>query len=219
MRRTNWRPKLRRRFEKDETHDWIHCSEYSGTLVGEEALCLLGMRLSFLVCCTHQFDNPMPNAVYNPLKVPGRTVLYYALSLCCVIVLMIIFSSLRSKPVEETITVDQNRAKPLPIVPVPIISGLPVADRDIETAGDRVAAAVIYLKRRQNEPALNALEQAKAATDRALRRKPEESKVRDQLLATNREIETVKELIRMGKVGNATRELKDVNQQLESVSY
>ena len=78
---------------------------------------------------------------------------------------------------------------------------------------------MIYLKRRQNEPALSALEQAKAATDRAFIRNPEESKVRDQLLATNRELETVKELIRKGKVGNATRELKHVNQQLESVSY
>lgn len=161
----------------------------------------------------------MPNADYNPLNNRGQTVFYYALSLCVVIAIMIAFSSLRSKPVEETITVDSNMAKPLQIVPVPTSNELPVADRDIEAAGDRVAAAVIYLKRRQNEPALSALEQAKAATDRAFIRNPEESKVRDQLLATNRELETVKELIRKGKVGNATRELKHVNQQLESVSY
>lgn len=161
----------------------------------------------------------MANADYNPLKRRWTTVFYYLFSLCVVIALMIGFSSLRSKPVEETITVDQNRATPLPMVPVPISSGLPVADQDIETAGDRVAAAMIYLKRRQNEPALNALDQAKAATDRALRRKSEESKVRDRLLATDREIELVKELIRKGRLGNATRELQDVNQQLESVSY
>jgi hypothetical protein len=63
------------------------------------------------------------------------------------------------------------------------------------------------------------LEQAKAATDRALIRKPADSRVRQQLLATNQEIEIVKELIRKGKLGNATRELKDVNQQLDLVSY
>ena len=38
-------------------------------------------------------------------------------------------------------------------------------------------------------------------------------------LSTNREIDTVKELIRKGRVGYATKELKDVNQQLEQVSY
>lgn len=161
----------------------------------------------------------MANADYSPLKRRWPTIFYYAFSLCVVIALMIGFSSFRSKPIEETITVDQNRATPLPIIPVPITSTLPVADRDIEAVGDRVAAAVIYLKRRQNEPALNALDQARAATDRALRRKSEESKVREQLLATDREIEKVKELIRKGKLGTATRELQDVNQQLESVSY
>ena len=143
----------------------------------------------------------------------------FALLLCGGLVLMFFFSSLRSSPVEETITVDQSRAKPQPNTPVSITGDLPVADPDIETAGDRVAAAVIYLKRRQNEPALNALEQAKVATDRALSRKAGETKVRDQLLATNREIELVKELIRKGKLGNATRQLADVNQQLEAVSY
>ena len=161
----------------------------------------------------------MANTDYNPLKGRWLTILHYAFSLCVVIALMIGFSSFRSKPTEEVITVDQKRTTPLPIVPVPITNTLPIADRDIEAAGDRVAAAVIYLKRRQNEPALNALDQARAATARALKRKSEESKVRDQLLAADREIERVKELIRKGKLGNAARELQDVNQQLESVSY
>ena len=161
----------------------------------------------------------MSNADYNSLKSRWLTAFFYALSLCVVIALMIVFSSLHSKPVEVTITVDSNQARALPIAPLPNPSELPVADRDIETAGDHVAAAVIYLRRRQNEPALSALEQAEAATDRALKRKPEQSKVRDQLLAANQEIEMVKELIRKGKVGNAARELKDVNQHLEAVSY
>ena len=155
----------------------------------------------------------------HPLKSRRLAVLYYGLSLSIVLALMIAGSALRSKPVEETITVDSDRAQPQLIAPVPLASALPVADRDIETAGDRLAAAVIYLQRRQNEPALNALEQARAATERALTRKPAESKVREQLLSTNREIDTVKELIRKGRVGYATKELKDVNQQLEQVSY
>jgi hypothetical protein len=161
----------------------------------------------------------MSKEVYNSLKSRRLTALYYILSLCFVIALMIAFSSLSSKPVEETITVDSSRAKPVPTASVPITSELPIPDRDIETAGDHVAAAVIYLKRRQHQPALNALEQAKAATNRALIRKAADTKVRDELQATNQEIEIVKELIRKGKVANATRELKDVNQKLESVTY
>ena len=155
----------------------------------------------------------------HPLKSRTLTIFYYALALCVVLALMIAASALRSKPVEVTITVDSDRAKPQPVAPVPLATELPVADRDIETAGDRLAAAVIYLQQRQNDPALNALEQARAATDRALTNKPAESKAREQLLATSREIETVKELIRKGKLGSATKELKDVNQQLEQVSY
>ena len=161
----------------------------------------------------------MPNSVHNYFKSRWLVILYYALSLCFVIALMIGFSPLHSKPFEETITVDSNLAKPLQVAPVPVTTELPVADRDIETAGDDLAAAVIYLKRRQSQPALNALDQAKAATDRALTRKPADTRVRQQLLATNQEIEIVKELIRKGKLGNATRELKDVNQQLDLVSY
>lgn len=175
--------------------------------------------LSLQFCHTHQVGCRMANADYNPHHRRWPTIVYYAISLCLVIGLMIGLSSFRSKPVEETITVDQNRAMPLRIEPVPTTRMLPIADRDIETAGDRVAAAVIYLRLRQNEPALTALDLARAATDRALKRKSDQSKIRDQLLATDREIEKVKELIRKGKLGNATRELHDVNQQLESVSY
>jgi hypothetical protein len=160
----------------------------------------------------------MANALNNSFKSRWLIVLYYTLSLSIVLALMI-FASLRSKPVEETITVDSNQAKTLQIAPVPVTNELPRADLDIETAGDHLAAAVIYLKRRQNQTALNALDQAKAATDRALTRRPVDSRVRQQLLATRKEIETVKELIRNGKVVNATQELKDVNLQLDSVTY
>jgi hypothetical protein len=155
---------------------------------------------------------------YRPSQ-RGRIVFYYACALCVVIALMLLFSSWRSKPSVETITVDSHRTTPVSFAPIPGPSELPAADRDIETAGDRVAAAVIYLKRKQSGPALNALEQATAATERALARKPDQSKIRDQLLATNRQIETVKDLIRSGRIGTATTTLKEVDQRLEAVSY
>jgi hypothetical protein len=161
----------------------------------------------------------MAQANYNSFNARSRLVLYYALSLCCVVGLMVVASTLRPKPVDETVTVDSSQAKISLSAPTVDSRQLPVVDPDIETAGDRIAAAVIYLKRRQSEPALNALQQAQIAANQAVTRKPEGSKIKNELQATNQEIETVKELIRKGRLGYATRELKDVDQRLELVSY
>jgi hypothetical protein len=161
----------------------------------------------------------MTRTEYSPLNSRKRTILYYAVSLCCVIGLMAFASSLHTTPVEETITVDSNQTNPQPHAPVVNAGELPPADPDIETAGDKVAAAYIYLKRRQSEPALNALQQAQLAANRAVVKKPDGSKIKDELLATNQEIERVKELIRKGRIGYAARELKHVDQTLDSVSY
>jgi hypothetical protein len=156
---------------------------------------------------------------YKLLNSRRRTVLYYAISLCCVIALVVLASSLRPLPVEETITVDSTQATPQPVTPVVHDGALPIADSDIETAGDRVAAAVIYLKRRQSEPALNALQQAQVAANRAVTKKPDGSKTRQELISSNQEIERVKELIRKGRMGYAAKELKHVDQTLDSVTY
>jgi len=156
---------------------------------------------------------------YKLLNSRRRTVLYYAISLCCVIALVVLASSLRPLPVEETITVDSTQATPQPVTPVVHDGALPIADLDIETAGDRVAAAVIYLKRRQSEPALNALQQAQVAANRAVTKKPDGSKTRQELISSNQEIERVKELIRKGRMGYAAKELKHVDQTLDSVTY
>lgn len=156
---------------------------------------------------------------YKLLNSRRRTVLYYAISLCCVIALMVFASSLRPLPVEETITVDSTQATPQPVAPVVHDGALPIADPDVETAGDRVAAAVIYLKRRQSEPALNALQQAEVAANRAVTKKPDGSKTRHELISANQEIERVKELIRKGRMGYAAKELKHVDQTLDSVTY
>ena len=161
----------------------------------------------------------MTHEDYNVLNSRRRTVLYYAISLCCVIALMAFASSLRPLPVEETITVDSTQPAPQPAAPVVRDGTLPLADPDIETAGDRVAAAVIYLKRRQSEPALNALQQAQAAANRAVTKKPDDSESRHELISTTQEIERVKELIRKGRMNSAAKELKHVDQTLDAVSY
>lgn len=161
----------------------------------------------------------MTHADYNLLNSRRRTVLYYAISVCCVIAVVMFMSSFRPLPVEEIITVDSTQTTTQPVAPVVHDGALPIADPDIETAGDRVAAAVIYLRRRQGEPALNALQQAEVAANRAVTKKPEGSKTRDELISTNQEIERVKELIRKGRMGYAAKELKHVDQTLDSVTY
>ena len=159
----------------------------------------------------------MPMANQNVFGSRWRLVGYYAISLCGALGVMIVMS-LPPKPLEETITVQPNKNSIIPLSAAPVGNGLPIADPDIEAAGDHLAEAVVYLQRRQSEPALNALMQARAATDRAMRRKADTG-VKDQLLASSAEIDSARELIRRGKIGTATRELEAVNQKLESVSY
>ena len=165
------------------------------------------------------FMTAMTHSGYNVLSSRRRTVLYYGISLGCVVALIVFASSLRPVPVEEVITVDSTQSPPQPGAPVIHDDALPVADPDIETAGDRVAAAVIYLKRRQSEPALNALQQAQVAANRALTKKPDESNAKHQLISTTQEIERVKDLIRKGRMGYAAKELKRLDQTLDSVTY
>ena len=162
----------------------------------------------------------MPNEYDNSPQRRRRTLQYYAFSLSLLLLLMLVISALRSRPVEETITVDSTRpANAEAIQPIVTTRQLPPSDADVEIAGDRVAEAMVHLEQRQNELALNALAQAQAATERALKSKPRENGAREALLATNQQIERVKQVIRKGRVENATRELREVNQQLESLSY
>jgi hypothetical protein len=161
----------------------------------------------------------MTHAGYNVFHSRRRTVFYYTVSLCCVIALIVFASSLRPLPVEEIITIDSTQATAHPAAPVVHDGALPIADPDIETAGDQVAAALIYLKRRQSEQALNALQQAQVAANRALTKNPEGSKTRNELISTNQEIERVKELIRKGRMNFAAKELKHVDQMLDAITY
>ena len=175
-----------------------------------------GRRLSSFINAP---TTTMTHGDYKLLHNRRRTVLYYAISLCCVVAVIVLATSLRLLPVDEIVTIDSTQATPQSVAPVVHDGALPIADRDIETAGDRVAAAVIYLKRRQSEPALNALQQAQVAASRAMSKNPEGSKTRDKLISTNQEIERVKDLIRKGRMSHAARELKQVDQALDSVTY
>src|SRR5256885_3209480 len=84
---------------------------------------------------------------------------------CVLICLACVSHGCASRPVEETVTTDAGRASALPAGAKPITreANLPKRDPDIETAGDRIAAAITYLnmrKRERRDDALHALSQA-----------------------------------------------------------
>ena len=150
---------------------------------------------------------------------PKNSLLLYAILFGSAIGLLVFASYLRPRPVEETVTVEANQPQPRPLVSVVKQTFLSQTDPDIETAGDHVAGAYIYLKRRQSQPALNALQQAESAVTLAAEKKPNGSKIRNELLSINEEIEKVQELIQKSKTTLAAKELRRIDQTLDSLSH
>ena len=162
----------------------------------------------------------MRDEYQKPREQRWHVIVYYFCALCWLLALAAISSHIFSRRVEETVTLDP--AQPVRTsVFAPLITrqALVPSDADVETAGDRVAEAMVDLKQQQNGLALNALVKAQAATERAMKSKPRAVVVRDELEQTNQQIERVKQVIRRGKIEKATLELQDVNQKLEAVSY
>jgi hypothetical protein len=124
-----------------------------------------------------------------------------------------------AKPTSETVTIDAYPAPAPEPQPSVAVQHLPPSDRDVELAGDQVAAATIYLKRKQNQAALHALAAAELATERAIAKEETGEAVDDQLRAANRELEQVKLVIQRGKLDDAAKELREVSQKLELASY
>jgi hypothetical protein len=162
----------------------------------------------------------MSDEYQSPAERRWQVLVYYSCALCWLLTFALVSTHVISKRVEETVTLDPGQpVHTSSFAPLITRQELAPSDADVETAGDRVAEAMIHLKRQQNELALNALVQAQAATERAMKSKPRVVAVRDELEQTNEQIERVKQVIRRGKVEKATLELQDVNQKLESVSY
>lgn len=138
-----------------------------------------------------------------------------ALGLCALLFLLALTSSWRT-PVVETITTEEvTPAHAAPGPAVQFTPQLPLRDVDIETAGDHLAAATVYLKNRQSAAALRAITQARSATAHAIDRRRQQGKQFDVLDETLKGIDAAERYIQRGALGEARTHLIAVNKRLD----
>jgi hypothetical protein len=143
-----------------------------------------------------------------------------ALALCCLCpALALALLSCSQKRVEETVTVDAGRSSSVAsnAPPVALAPQLPARDADLEQAGDRVAEAIMHLKRRQNAAALGALAQSEAAINRALRSDGRDEDGREALRSILKGIETAERAIQHGALTDAAQQLVALNRKVDSI--
>lgn len=147
---------------------------------------------------------------------------YVPIAVVCFSLLFILFSSSRTqKQTEETVTIDSNRRAAIPAgTPIAEKRNLPVQDPEVEKAGDHIAEATVYLKRKQREAALRALHQAQVATNRALSSKEHtESGGDKELLLTLNELGMAEHAIQRGQLEDAVRQLNALNRRLDALAH
>jgi hypothetical protein len=147
-------------------------------------------------------------------------------TLCCVLAvwslclaLLACLPSCTQKRVVETVTVDAGRSSSVVAntPPVAIAPQLPARDADVEQAGDKVAEAIMRLKKRQSAAALGALSQSKVAINRALRNDARDEDGREALRSTLKGIETAEHAIQRGALTDATTQLAALNRKVDSI--
>ncbi|MBV9924716.1 MAG: hypothetical protein JOZ96_06695 [Acidobacteria bacterium] len=116
----------------------------------------------------------------------------------------------------ETVTTGA-RAAQTSTVPTPVYFApqLPARDAELEQAGDRIAEAEVYLKKRQGAAALAALGRARHAATRALESKQRAGARRDALAAALRELDSVELTIKRGAFEDARRQLVALDKSLD----
>ncbi|HEY0545695.1 MAG TPA: hypothetical protein VGC91_09990 [Pyrinomonadaceae bacterium] len=147
---------------------------------------------------------------------------YVPVAVVCLSLLFIFLSSSRSqKQTEETVTIDSNRPASIPSgTPLAEKRALPVQDPEVESVGDHIAEATVYLKRKQSAAALRALHQAQVATNRALSaREHSESGGDKELLLTLNELGAAEHAIQRGQLEDAVRQLSALNRRLDALAH
>jgi hypothetical protein len=139
-----------------------------------------------------------------------------ALVLCLLLLLFGLPAGWR-RPVIETITTREgSQAHPAPAPAVHFTPQLPQRDADIESAGDNLAAATVYLKNRQSAAALRAMTQARNATAHAIDRRRQQGKRFDVLEEALREIDSAERFVQHGALGDARARLASLNHRLDA---
>jgi hypothetical protein len=127
-----------------------------------------------------------------------------------------------SSPVVEVVTTDAGRIAALPpgAQPTAVEPKLPAPDPDIETAGDRIAEAIVYLnthRRDRREAALRALNQAETSINRALRSSSKPDNVRAALHARLKELDLAEHAVQRN-APDAAKQLSVLNKNLDEMS-
>ena len=130
-------------------------------------------------------------------------------------------SACSSSPVVETVTTDAGRVAALPpgAQPIAVEPNLPERDPDIETAGDRIAEAIIYLnthRRDRREAALRVLNQAESAINHALRNGSHPDHVRAALHARLKELDLAEHAVQHN-APDAVKQLSALNKNLDGI--
>ncbi|MFL6336765.1 MAG: hypothetical protein ACJ754_25980 [Pyrinomonadaceae bacterium] len=122
----------------------------------------------------------------------------------------------RPAHVVETVTTGA-RAATAAAVPTPVYFApqLPARDAELEQAGDRIAEAEVYLKKRQGAAALAALTRARHAASRALESRQRAGARHDALAAALKELDTVERTIERGAYEEARRQLVALDKSLD----
>jgi hypothetical protein len=138
------------------------------------------------------------------------------------LLLPFVLTACSSSPVVETVTTDAGRVAALPpgAQPTAVEPNLPERDPDIETAGDRIAEALIYLnthRRDRREVALRALNQAEASINHALRNGSHPDNFRTALHARLKELDLAEHAVQRN-APDAAKQLSALNKNLDDMT-
>jgi len=147
------------------------------------------------------------------------TTTLYALAAAACVVIVYAMATHNNAPVVETVT---TVAHPSPPAPTPYVNDtvtLPPRDADVEQAGDRIAEAEVYLRKRQSAPALAALVRARHAAEHAREARQRKGTRDDELTAALKELDAAERAIQRGAFEDAHRQLVALNKNLDKINY
>jgi hypothetical protein len=158
-------------------------------------------------------------SIAGGLRAPRAAWVWRALLIgVCAFAIWAAVGARRTTPVVETVTTGVRApvSAPTPVYFTPI---LPAPDADVEQAGDRIAEAEVYLKKRQSVAALAALNRARHATTRALEARQHKGSRSDVLSSTLKGLDAVERAIRRGALEDAHRQLVALDKNLDNLDY
>ncbi|MDT5267818.1 MAG: hypothetical protein QOH49_4 [Acidobacteriota bacterium] len=163
----------------------------------------------------------LPDVTSGGRRVPaGHALLGVGVLLLLVTAGYLFIRMRRPEHVVETVTTGA-RAATAASAPTPVYFApqLPARDAELEQAGDHIAEAEVYLKKRQGAAALAALTRARRAAARALESRQRAGTRRDALAAALHELDSVERTIERGAYEDARRQLIALDKSLDRPDF